>query len=65
MSIETWIPTARNPSKLVLHRWDGEKWIDCGFTKFVPLRSFIEANPDIYQSGWSDDLLSLTKVPPT
>lgn len=40
--IATWIPTARNPSKLIQHRWDyeNERWVETPFAMFVPSKSF-------------------------
>jgi hypothetical protein len=40
----TWIPSPRNPSKLIQHRWDEDKeeWVSMGFARFVRSKSFEE-----------------------
>ena len=32
----TWVPSERNPSKLVMHRWDGVRWVETVHVRFVP-----------------------------
>jgi hypothetical protein len=34
----TWIPKPANPSKLIEHVWDGERWHATPFARFVPLK---------------------------
>lgn len=32
------IPKASNPSKLILHRWNGETWVEKSTVRFVPIK---------------------------
>lgn len=57
---ETWIPKPTNQSKLILHRWDGRRWIPTVFVRFVPLASallllaaVLPAPAHDAASGWS------------
>ncbi len=31
----TWIPSERNPSKLIQHHWNGYEWKTCSTARFV------------------------------
>jgi hypothetical protein len=35
-----WFPSEHNPSKLLKHKWDGEKWVCLSFATFVPIEQF-------------------------